>query len=80
LVVLGSAHNPSTSKAPSLSPLATAHCAAQSWPIFEEVRGKGAAGWYEKLKNAGFDEDKLRRFAGLRTEKIDKFIEKTFPR
>jgi hypothetical protein len=36
-------------------------------------------GWYEKLKNAGFDENKLRRFAGLRTEKIDKFIEKNFP-
>ncbi|KAJ6601064.1 hypothetical protein DFH09DRAFT_555565 [Mycena vulgaris] len=83
LTALGSAHKPSTSKAPTLlSPLAIAHCATSSPGSFLEsfvAEVPLDEGWYEKLKNAGFDENKLRRIAGLRTEKIEKFIEKTFP-
>ncbi|KAJ7915235.1 hypothetical protein B0H13DRAFT_2324483 [Mycena leptocephala] len=82
LAALGSPRNPSTSKAPSLSPLVTAHCATSSPGSFLKrfvAEVPLDEGWYEKLKNAGFDEDKLRRFAGLRTDKIDKIIEKNFP-
>ncbi|KAJ7880118.1 hypothetical protein B0H13DRAFT_1891915 [Mycena leptocephala] len=82
LATLGSAHNPSTSKGPTPSPLATAHRRASSpGPFLKKFVANVSLdeGLYEKLKNAGFDEGTLRHFAGLRTEKIDKFIEKTFP-
>ncbi|KAJ6535589.1 hypothetical protein B0H19DRAFT_1241073 [Mycena capillaripes] len=36
--------------------------------------------WYQELKDAGFDEDSLRVFAGLPTYKINKFIEDKFPK
>jgi hypothetical protein len=80
---LGSAHNPSTSKAPRLlSPLVTGHRAASSPDSFLKRFVAEMAlddGWYEKLKSAGFEEAKLRRIAGMRKEKIENFIATTFP-
>ncbi|KAJ7349583.1 hypothetical protein DFH08DRAFT_806936 [Mycena albidolilacea] len=78
LIAMESARNPSTPKAPS--PTAP-RVASSPGPFLKKFVAKLPLdeGWYKKLKNAGFDEGKLRHFAGLQTEKIEKFIEKTFP-
>jgi 2-hydroxychromene-2-carboxylate isomerase len=83
LAALASAHNASTSKTPTLSPLATAHRTASSpGPFLKKFVAKVSLDedLYEKLKNAGFDEDTLRHFAGLGTEKIDNSLKRHFPR